>query len=198
MAAGAPDPREVVDASGDEDERQVEERDGDAAATTPTGIGGPPMGFLSGLMPERDAAAAAVAPPLRGAPPSKAPTPPRTDLPDLSGQPSFTTVPLMTGAFMPPPAVLKEIADRGNAFSFYLTYMGVTSTAGLIFLEALDLPVNEHFVSFLGIRDDEIEEIFDTAPKEKRYTISLKSKIRMAFKVIRAMGGVEASRRSFM
>ena len=166
-AAGSSDMREAIDASGDEGQERVEEQVGEASAATPTGIGGPPMGFLSGMMPEEAAGPEAAAPPRRAAPLSKAPIPPRADRPDLAGQPAFAAVPLMTGAFMPPPAVLKEIADRGNAFSFYLTYMGVTSTVGLNCLGELDLPVNEHFVSFLGIRDDEIEEIFDSAPKEK-------------------------------
>ena len=92
---------------------------------------------------------------------------------------------------MPPPAVLKEIADRGNAFSFYLTYMGVTADIGMMFLKALDMEVNEHYVSFLGIREDEVEEIFDNPSGGKKYPIGMKSKIRMAFKVIRAFAGVD-------
>ena len=186
---------EILAVDVEQDEGQDGGATGEAAAATPTG---PPLGFLSSVMPP-----ASGPPPISktsATPSSQAPTFAKAtgavgtepSRPDLAGQPAFTAIPLMTGAFMPPPAVLQEIESRGNAFSFFLTYMGVTPDVGISFLAAMDLPVNEHYVSFLGIRDDEIDEVFDSSPPGKKYTVGMKSKIRMAFKVVRALAGTEA------
>ena len=151
---------EILAVDEEQEVGQDEGATGEAAASTPTG---PPLGFLSSVMPPTSGP-----PPLSKAsatPSSQAPTFAKAtgavgtepSRPDLAGQPAFTAVPLMTGAFMPPPAVLQEIESRGNAFSFFLTYMGVAPDVGISFLAAMDLPVNEHYVSFLGVRDDEID-----------------------------------------
>ena len=98
----------------------------------------------------------------------------------------------MSRAFMPPPQVLQQIAAAGGAFGMILAYLTIPTEICLALLTALDMSINESYVVILGVRDDELDRVIsDIRVAGKPISVGMRSRIRMAVKIARVLGGSE-------
>ena len=147
-------------------------------------------GQLAGFQPGQLPTTSRVTPSLSTA--ASSATRPQGTTSGLSGVPSFVQVPVMSGAFMPPPQVLQQIESAGGAFGMILAYLAIPTDICLALLTGLDMNINESFVVILGLRDDELDRVIsELRVAGKPISVGMRSRIRMAIRIARVMGGGE-------
>ena len=93
---------------------------------------------------------------------------------------------------MPPPQVIQQITAAGGPFGMVLAYLTIPTDICLALLTELDMSINESYVVILGLRDDEVDKVIsDIRVAGKPTSVGMRSRIRMAFKIARVLGGSE-------